>query len=246
MDWYQHSTSSHDDPDISDAMDEFGPAGYTAFFITLELYGDEYNHVDPEGWLKLSRRFLARKLRLSSTKVEQILNFYSERQRIIVKTTGNDMFINCPKFVDIASNWTKRKHSPPTEALQRPSVAPTAIEEEKEKEEKKKKKIPPTPRKRGIQYSDDFEDFWSAYPKKVGKDAAWRAWEKRSRDRPATGGILQAIHQQQSSEQWTREGGQFIPNPATWINQGRWNDEIGTEEDSLDRWAKKKAQEMGQ
>ena len=27
------------------------------------------------------------------------------------------------------------------------------------------------------------------------------------------------------SEQWRRENGQYIPNPATWLNQERWNDE---------------------
>lgn len=137
MDWYQHSTSSHDDPDISDAMDEFGHAGYSAFFITLELYGDEYNHVDNDGWLKLSLRFLSKKLRLSSTKVQQILNFYLERQRILVSYEGNRIYIKCPKYIDIASNWTKRKKAEPTESLCSPSVVPTAIEKEKEEEEEK-------------------------------------------------------------------------------------------------------------
>lgn len=143
MDWYKHSTGSHDDPDVSDAMDEFGHVGYSVFFITLEIYGSEFNHLDAEGWLTISKRFLARKLRLSQTKVEQILNFYSERQRIITKTTKNTISINCPKFVDIASNWTRRRNSLPTEALQRPYVAPTAIEEEKKKKRREEDIIPP-------------------------------------------------------------------------------------------------------
>ena len=137
MDWYKHSTSSHDDPDISDAMDEFGHVAYAAFFISLEIYGQEYNHMNGDGWLTLSKRFLARKLRISQTKVEQILNFYSERQRIMVKVAENGIAIKCPKFIDIASNWTKRTKTLPTEGLQRDSVAPTAIEEEEEEEKKK-------------------------------------------------------------------------------------------------------------
>ena len=140
MEWFKHSTGSHDDPDISDAIDEFGPAGYSTFFIALEIYGQEFNHLDSEGWLTLSRRFVARKLRLSQTKVELILNFYSERQRIILKTSKNTISINCPKFVDIASNWTKRKVSLPTEALQSPYVATTAKEEEEKKKRVEKKK----------------------------------------------------------------------------------------------------------
>jgi hypothetical protein len=137
MDWFKHSTDSHDDPDISDAMDEFGHAGYSIFFIVLELYGKEYNHLDSDGWVSLSRTFLKRKLRLSSTKVEQILNFYSERQRIIIKTTEKAILIKSPKFIDIASNWVKRKAPKPTEDLQSPTVAPTAKEVEVEVEKNK-------------------------------------------------------------------------------------------------------------
>jgi len=140
MDWFKHSTGSHDYPGVSDAMDEFGHMGYSVFFITLELYGNEYNHLDSEGWLRLSKRFFQRKLRLSSTKVQQILNFYSERQRILTKYEENYILINCPKFVDIASNWTKRKALSPTESLQSPSVAPTAIEEKRREENKNKEK----------------------------------------------------------------------------------------------------------
>lgn len=37
---------------------------------------------------------------------------------------------------------------------------------------------------------------------------------------------MQAIAKAKASEQWNREGGRFIPNPTTWLNQGRWDDEI--------------------
>lgn len=141
MDWYQHSTGSHDDPDISDAIDEFGPAGYSVFFITLEIYGTEYNHVNSEGWLTISQTFLRRKLRISSTKAEQILNFYSERQRIMIKVEKNSISINCPKFIEIASNWTKRKKPLPTEGLQRDNVVPTAKEEKKKRRRREEEKI---------------------------------------------------------------------------------------------------------
>jgi hypothetical protein len=28
-----------------------------------------------------------------------------------------------------------------------------------------------------------------------------------------------------TSAEWTKDGGQFIPHPATWLNQKRWEDE---------------------
>ena len=76
------------------------------------------------------------------------------------------------------------------------------------------------------QYSGDFISFWKQYPKRVGKDEAWRAWQKRNGDRPELTVMLSAIEQQKTSDQWTKDNGQYIPNPATWINQGRWNDEL--------------------
>jgi hypothetical protein len=74
-----------------------------------------------------------------------------------------------------------------------------------------------------------FELFWKTYPRKVGKGAAERAWEKVSPNvYPA---ILKAIELQKRSEQWLRDGGQFIPHPSTWLNEKRWMDEGVTVED---------------
>jgi hypothetical protein len=70
----------------------------------------------------------------------------------------------------------------------------------------------------------DFETFWKAYPKKIGKKAAEQAWRK-AKDKPNVVDTLQAIENAKHSDQWTKENGQFIPNPSTWINQGRWADE---------------------
>ena len=70
-----------------------------------------------------------------------------------------------------------------------------------------------------------FDRFWEAYPSKVGKDAARKAFEKRKPDASLLSAMVAAIEVQAASEKWTKDGGQFIPNPATWLNQGRWQDE---------------------
>jgi hypothetical protein len=71
----------------------------------------------------------------------------------------------------------------------------------------------------------NFQKFWSAYPRKVGKDAAAKAFGKRRVDDALLVAILAALEQQKISKQWQRDGGQYIPHPATWLNQGRWQDE---------------------
>jgi predicted phage replisome organizer len=79
--------------------------------------------------------------------------------------------------------------------------------------------------KRVTFYSSSFISFWKTYPNKVGKDAAWNAWKKRKGSLPDIDFILTAIEKQKKSAAWVKESGQYIPNPATWINQGRWMDE---------------------
>ncbi len=74
-------------------------------------------------------------------------------------------------------------------------------------------------------FTDEFVSFWTAYPRKVGKDKAWEAWRRKKR-RPPISELLEIIGRQKCSDEWTDMGGKFIPNPATWLNQGRWQDQL--------------------
>jgi hypothetical protein len=70
---------------------------------------------------------------------------------------------------------------------------------------------------------DGFEAFWEKYPKKTAKPAALKAFkaQKVNGELPA---ILADITRKAASSDWQKEGGQFIPNPATYLNQRRWED----------------------
>ncbi len=70
-----------------------------------------------------------------------------------------------------------------------------------------------------------FAEFWVAYPRKVAKPDAERAWNKQ---RPDLKSALASLATQTKSKQW-RDGQQFIPHPATWLNSRRWEDEPGVE-----------------
>lgn len=71
-----------------------------------------------------------------------------------------------------------------------------------------------------------FEDFWAEYPKKRSKQVALKAWTRLAPNKELYNKIMAALLQQKSSAEWKREGGQFIPYPATWLNHGCWNDEM--------------------
>lgn len=75
-----------------------------------------------------------------------------------------------------------------------------------------------------------FVFFWKHYPKKKAKEAALKAFAKVSPELHDQ--MLLAVEKQSSSEDWTKEGGKYIPNAATWINGKRWEDEDGSAEQS--------------
>jgi len=74
-------------------------------------------------------------------------------------------------------------------------------------------------------YTDEFLKFYAVYPKKVGKDFAWKAWLSKNGTRPPTDVIISAIERLKVTEQWIKNNGQYIPNPATWLNRGGWDDD---------------------
>jgi len=78
----------------------------------------------------------------------------------------------------------------------------------------------------------NFDRFWEAYPRKVGKVKAQTAFQKVTVPVEI---LLSAIAEQKKSPQWQKDGGQFIPHPATWLNGKRWEDQITTEQLSRGR-----------
>jgi len=100
----------------------------------------------------------------------------------------------------------------PTQSEQNPNQEPITKNQDKEHSS------PAKP-------DDGFAEFWKAYPRKVGKGAALKAWMKIKSKSEALRLILDALAWQRTSEQWSKDGGQFIPHPSTWLNEQRWFDE---------------------
>lgn len=73
-----------------------------------------------------------------------------------------------------------------------------------------------------------FLKFWKAYPKKVGKQDALKSFKKIKPSKELVDKMVSVIEDAKNTEQWTKNGGQYIPNPSTWLNQGRWDDDIST------------------
>lgn len=76
-----------------------------------------------------------------------------------------------------------------------------------------------------VPYSVAFEEFWKAYPRKIKKAKAWDSWRKQKLD-PRLEEILEGLRRWSRSKQWTKDRGEFIPHPATWLNAHQWEDEV--------------------
>ena len=69
-------------------------------------------------------------------------------------------------------------------------------------------------------YSEEFETFWLAYPRKIGKKKAATIFNSLKEKDKVIEGIGKYAHY------WEETGTepQYIPHPSTWLNQERWND----------------------
>ena len=75
-----------------------------------------------------------------------------------------------------------------------------------------------------------FESFWKVYPRKIGKEKC-RNWFKSHKPKEdLVKQMIEAVEQQKKSKQWSDP--QYIPHPYTWLNQGRWEDELTPTKDS--------------
>jgi hypothetical protein len=74
--------------------------------------------------------------------------------------------------------------------------------------------------------ADAFAKFWAVYPNKKAKGSAEKVWAKLKPDHQLAETIISAVQKHKLSVDWTKDDGQFIPHPATWLNAKRWEDEV--------------------
>jgi len=86
-------------------------------------------------------------------------------------------------------------------------------------------KIHPTEKPQGGNTDSEFESFYSSYPRKVAKPQAKKAWSK---NKCVLAEVLPALEQHKK----TWKDPQFVPYPATWLNQRRWEDETIVKQES--------------
>ena len=121
------------------------------------------------------------------------------------------------------ANESKEKQ---TEANESKKSSESESESDTESESERDTNARTRTREEAKQQLARFEKFWQAYPRHTDKQRAVKAWGKIRPDDALLDRMLAAIAQQKQSDQWTRDGGAYIPHPSTWLTQERWQDEL--------------------
>ncbi len=220
---------------------EFGNDGYAFWFSLLELLckspGQFYDYNSPSAW-----RLLLAETHVKEDIATSILKTLAEVEAIDSELYSQKV-VWCDNLVEnlepVYDRRNTGKPEKPSLCLQKPiqediNANNNSINDNNNPHSRVNNSR--VNNKRNIKESvvtDSFNTFWNSYPKKTAKQAAIKAFNKINPDELLLEIILSSLDKFKQSEQWTKDSGQFIPFPATWLNGRRWEDEIKTEKGGL-------------
>jgi hypothetical protein len=229
VEYFPHDADASEGKTLSILFNHFGHEGISAWWLLLERISKTRNHI-----ISISNsedvEFLAAKMHFKPDRLSEILKKMADLEAIDPAVFSSGM-IWCQNFVDrLEPVYKSRKVSVPTKPelsvpekplsgqeikLSVPEITQSKVKESKVKESKVKNIAP-------------FEKFWEHYPKKKAKQDALKAFSKLNPDEPLLDSMIRNLELATKSEDWLKEGGKFVPFPATWLNGRRWEDEIPT------------------
>lgn len=198
------------------------------FYVRLWTACDDYGRMDARPAILKSRLFPL-KDRLSLKDIENALYKLADIGCVRLYECDSKPYLYLPAWeVHQQIRAKKSKYPPPDETCNK--MISDDIKCPRNPIQSESESILPTSRsKAGSGRKKDapegFDQFWSAYPRKDGKKKACEAFLKAATPLET---LLTALERHKRLPQWNREGGQYIPYAATWLNQRRWEDEITT------------------
>lgn len=197
------------------------------FFIRLIVNCDDYGRMDARPKLLASKLYPLRDVKPSQ--METCLNSLAKNGLIILYTVDDHDYLQMAtwnKHQQVRAR--KSKYPSPDEGICKQMIS----------DDSKCPRNPIQSNTNPIQSESEsngtsakgndglFDRFWSVYPRKEAKAKAKVAFEKLKPDEELLLKMIDSVEKQKKTDQWTRDGGQYIPHPSTWLNQRRWEDEI--------------------
>ena len=197
------------------------------FFIVNQVNHKEYRKWGKgQGFMTYSQ--IMEKTKTTKNQVDMCLRFLKKEQMLTTHKTTRGMnveVLNYQLYQDL--NNYKNDTENETETKPKRNRNDTINKNDKNDNNDKKERGSSV----SFEYSKSFLSFWEVYPRKVGKGEAFKVWKKVKL--PALTSIVEAVEAQIKSSQWKKENGRFIPNPATWLNQRRWEDEVEVKSNNI-------------
>jgi hypothetical protein len=214
----------------------FVEAGILCNYLNKQKYF-EYENPKNDGWFFLSHKKQMDELNIGDFSIRKVKMFLIEKGILQTKKEG------VPPIewlrIDYELLYTILQTKEPTNELERCFQRTRTLfstDNIKNKDIKKivEETIVSSPSLRRVKKDahitiNFFEKFWEIYPRKDGKGKAFKKWSEfctqksKEKLRPTWETIKTAIEQQKQSERWQQP--QFIPLPATWLNETRWVDD---------------------
>ncbi len=212
---------------------KFGNDGYAFWFKLLEILGKTEGHfLDCK---KMTTwHYLCTLSRVSDGVAVEILGLLSEVDAIDKDLWIKSKIIWSDNFVNgLAFAYRNRGVSIPSKPViypQEPGISGTTNPknpQSKVNESKGKKSLVSPERGNGV--DEEFEIWWKAYPsrRKQGKPAAIAKYRhlRKTGTLPPIQVLMATLEAQKKSLDWTKDGGDFIPGPVPYLNQGKYIDE---------------------
>lgn len=235
MKWFKHDSDASIDAKLQTLLLDYGAAGYGLYWYCVELIAQGVGENNITFELEHDARIIARNLNLSVAETQDMMRKMIELNLFSINENNKLACYALAKRLDqsMTSNQGMRNLIATLKSKNHDKVM-TKSEESHDKVKTDKNRREEIREKENINTCasltteivepNDFDLFWSAYPKKVGKDKALIAWKKK-KNKPSIQEILEAVQRYKLSKT-VRDG--FVCHPTTWINEGRWSDELDT------------------
>ena len=213
------------------------------FWVYLITYVDDYGRgsADPE----LLKGFVFPRLKtIRESVIEKLLASLDSMGAVQLYEVGGEPHLCLPNWENHQRIQTKKSKFPPppeessSNARQEtggdsipplPTVThcdPPPESESESNPNPKTKNTPSSGKPDGVRLKASFDLFWAAYPKKKSKGDAEKAWKAISPSEALTSAMIERLEIAKRCPSWMKDGGQFVPYPATWLRAKGWEDAV--------------------
>ena len=199
-------------------------------FMVLIDYIDEWHHtktVNPYPKLMEYSGLCKRSLQ----KLIESMENKGLLKRVIVSEQGlgdTGFWLDLSPLLIKLNSLVSKSIIPPDDKAFIPPGVQAFIPSTKNKDKEKEKESTTKEKEKESSLQKDFKKFWEEYPRKKSKGDAEKAWKQIKPSPELVEKIVSKLALLKCSQQWLREGGEFIPYPATWLRAKGWEDEVGT------------------